>query len=247
MDPAVVANYLLAKRASEDVKVILGGDGGDEVFGGYRRYERALIPRFIPVRQMRGRGVFDRSGLTQFEGLPWRNDYVETIEKAKANTKTRLQSLQATDGADFLPHFHLMKFDRCLMAHGIEGRAPLLDQELARFGFNLPDRLKLRGQKGKWIVRKWLNDNMPEAKPFTPKRGFSVPVNQWIAARAPVLADFVCEQSGIQEVFDIDAVHKLFTTEYDTQQKYLWPVLFYACWHQLHIQRETAPDFSAMR
>jgi asparagine synthase (glutamine-hydrolysing) len=244
MDPAMVANYVLTERAAQDVKVILGGDGGDEIFGGYRRYERAQLPAFIKSKEMRSRGQFDQAEFALFKNENWRADYAEIVTQAKDKTGSRLQAYQATDGADFLPHFHLMKFDRCLMAHGVEGRAPLLDQDLAAFGFRLPDRLKLRGQKGKWLVRKWLQANMPEAKPFARKRGFSVPVNDWIAARGPALAPFICDQAGVREMFDINGVRKLYSVEPENNKKFLWPVLYYALWHQIHIERGPVPDWT---
>jgi len=235
MDPAMMANYLLARRAAQDVKVILGGDGGDEIFGGYRRYERALLPKFIKTKPLRARGVFSGSGLLNQDDDAWRRDFAKSETHAREKTRTRLQAFQATDGADFLPHFHLTKLDRCLMAHGIEGRTPLLDEDLAEFGFNLPDRLKLKRGKGKLLLRQWLNEALPAAQPFAKKRGFSTPVNFWIKSRAPEFAGFVCDQPGTRAMFDIDAVRNVFENPDGKSGKFLWPVLFFALWHERHI------------
>ena len=237
-DPAMAANYLLARRAHEDVKVILGGDGGDEIFAGYRRYERALLPKFIPAKPLRGRGQFDCAPLARFLGEDWRVEFAATVADAAGKTRTQLQALQATDGADFLPHFHLMKLDRCLMAYGIEGRVPLLDQRLASFGFNLPDKLKLRGRKGKWLLRRWLHNTLPEAGAFSRKRGFSTPVNKWIADKAPDLRSFVCDQLGVRDMFEIDKISGLFSAKTHKYEKLRWPILFYALWHTNHILQE---------
>ena len=242
-DPAMAANFLLTRRAQQDIKVVLGGDGGDEIFAGYRRYERASLPKFLPTKPLRARGQFDKSPLAKFLGDDWRAGFAASIEDAKHKTQTKLQSLQATDGADYLPHFHLMKLDRCLMAYGIEGRVPLLDQHLARFGFDLPDKFKLRGQRGKWLLRHWLDKTLPIAKPFSRKRGFSTPVNQWIAERAPNLRTFMCDQTGMREMFEIDKINDLFSTKTHKYEKLRWPLLFYALWHTKHIMQESSDIF----
>ncbi len=235
LDPAMIANFILAMRAAKDVKVILGGDGGDEIFGGYRRYERALLPKFIPERPMRAKGLFAGTGLLKLDNQDWRDGYEASVQEARAKTASRLQALQATDGADFLPHFHLMKLDRCLMAHGIEGRVPLLDQRLAEFAYNLPAKLKLKRGKGKLLLRQWLDANMPEAQAFSRKRGFSTPVNDWIAKRAPDFTEFVSNQSGIEQQFNVDKVRELFQEPAGKSRKYLWSIFFYALWHERHI------------
>ncbi len=235
LDPAMIANFILAKRAAKDVKVILGGDGGDEIFGGYRRYERTLLPKFIPERPMRAKGLFAGTGLLKLDNQDWRDGYAASVQEARAKTASRLQALQATDGADFLPHFHLMKLDRCLMAHGIEGRVPLLDQRLAEFAYNLPAKLKLKRGKGKLLLRQWLDANMPEAEAFSRKRGFSTPVNDWIAKRAPDFEEFVSNQRGVEQQFNVDRVRKLFQEPAGKPRKYLWSIFFYALWHERHI------------
>jgi len=242
-DPAMTANFLLSRRARQDVKVILGGDGGDEIFAGYRRYERASLPKFLPSKPMRARGQFDGAPLAKFLDEDWRAGFSASIEDAADKTQTRLQQLQATDGADFLPHFHLMKLDRCLMAYGIEGRVPLLDQQLARFGYNLPDKFKLRGRRGKWLLRRWLHRTLPVAKPFSRKRGFSTPVNQWIAERAPDLRPFICDQPGVRDLFEIDQISDLFSAKTHKHEKLRWPILFYALWHTKHIMQENPVIF----
>jgi len=242
LDPAMIANFILAKRAAKDVKVILGGDGGDEIFGGYRRYERALLPKFIPQRPSRSKGLFASSGLLKANNQNWRKGYAASIQDARAKTGTRLQVLQATDGADFLPHFHLMKLDRCLMAHGIEGRVPLLDQRLTAFAYSLPDKFKLKRGKGKLLLRQWLDANMPEAQAFSRKRGFSTPVNDWIAGRAPEFVEFLCNQKGVAKIFNVDSVRSLFQNPIGKPRKWLWSVFFYALWHERHIMRHEFDD-----
>ncbi|MFM8377352.1 MAG: asparagine synthase-related protein, partial [Phenylobacterium sp.] len=88
------------------------------------------------------------------------------------------------DIATWLPNDLLIKLDRCLMANGLEGRTPFLDPEVADFAFTLPDRFKVRGRFGKYLLRAWLARHCPAAAPWARKQGFTVPVDAWIAPRA---------------------------------------------------------------
>ena len=99
-----------------------------------------------------------------------------------------------------------MKLDRCLMAHGLEGRTPFLDPEVAELAFRLPDALKIRNGMGKYILRKWLARALPAADAFSRKRGFTVPVGEWIAKRASALAPLVARSDGIAQICHADKV-----------------------------------------
>ena len=244
LDAAMVPMHLLAERAAKDVKVVLCGQGGDEIFAGYRRYERAGLPSFLPMRQLRKKGWFDGSRLSDFCKQPWRDDYAQIADLKIGAAETRLMGLQALDGSDYLPNHNLRVLDRCLMAHGLEGRTPFLDPVLSSFGFSLPDRLKLRGRVGKWLLRTWLNNHLPVAEPFADKRGFSVPLGEWIEKRTPHLAEFMCDQAGVRQLFDVDQVRLLFTQARHCEEARRWPLLFFAIWHQIHFTRGPVPNLA---
>ncbi|MDP6805793.1 MAG: asparagine synthase-related protein, partial [Rhodospirillales bacterium] len=127
------------------------------------------------------------------------------------------------------------KLDRCLMAFGVEGRTPFLDPDVARMAFRLPDRLKVRGRMGKWILRRWLADALPEAKPYTTKRGFTVPVGAWIARRGARLGPLVATQPGVAEIGRRENVIRLFAEAGARREHAAWRLLFYALWHDRHI------------
>jgi asparagine synthase (glutamine-hydrolysing) len=236
-DYAIIPTWFLARRARQDVKVVLSGEGGDEMFAGYGRYRSAMRPWFLGGRVMRPRGTFDRLDVLRVRPAAWRDGFAATEAAAATGGRTRLQAAQATDMADWLPHDLLLKLDRCLMAHAVEGRTPFLDAGVAAAAFRLPDGLKVQGHMGKWILRKWLEKNCPAAKPFAPKQGFTVPVGAWMARVGEKLGPLVAAQPGVAEIAEPGRVVALFRHANGRRAQYgAWHLLFYALWHRAHIE-----------
>ena len=249
-DYAIIPSWFLARRAREEVKVVLCGEGGDEIFAGYGRYRKAMRPWWRGGRVMRGRGSFDRLDVLRARPAGWRDGMVAAEARAVAESaadtlasggaeRSRLGVAQAVDVADWLPHDLLLKLDRCLMAHGVEGRTPFLDAEVAAAGFRLPDRLKIQGGRGKYLLRRWLEGALPEARPFAPKQGFTVPVGAWIAGQGARLGPLVAAQAGVAEVAEPSRVAALFRHADDGGRGFAaWTLLFYALWHRTHVMGE---------
>ncbi len=236
-DYAIIPTWFLARRARQDVKVVLSGEGGDEMFGGYGRYRSAMRPWWRGGRSMRARGTFDRLNVLRKIAPDWRDGIAAAEARATTDGRSRLQVAQATDMADWLPHDLLLKLDRCLMAHGVEGRTPFLDPGIAAAAFRLPDLLKVRDGRGKWLLRRWLEQAQPKANPFAPKRGFTVPVGQWIARRGAQLGPLVAAQPGVAEIAAPDRVAALFREAAGRREGFAaWTLLFYALWHRAHIE-----------
>lgn len=237
-DYACVPTYLLGAKAREaGLKVVLSGEGGDEIFGGYGRYRSALKPWWLGGKVMRRRGTFDGLDVLRRQTSPGWRDGIEAAEvTARSDGRTRLQIAQAVDCQDWLPNDLLIKLDRCLMAHGVEGRTPFLDPVVAEAAFRLPDKLKVRGRLGKWILRQWLARHLPQAASSGRKRGFTVPVAAWIAEEGARLGPQVAAQPGVEEIANPEAVRKLFAHPGKRGGFAAWTLLFYALWHRRHIQ-----------
>jgi asparagine synthase (glutamine-hydrolysing) len=243
-DYAIVPSWLLAREAAKELKVVLCGEGGDELFAGYGRYRTVLRPRLFGGRPMRRRGALDGLGILRDESMRWRDGIAAAEAEARSHDWNRLQAVQAVDIADWLPHDLLLKLDRCLMAHGLEGRTPFLDSVVADLAFRLPDKLKIANGQGKYLLRRWLDAAMPEAGAFSPKRGFQVPVGEWIAGQADELAPLVAGNAGIGAICRPDEVARLFRTFAGASDKRqgaaCWHLLFYALWHRIHIEGAAA-------
>jgi asparagine synthase (glutamine-hydrolysing) len=229
-DYACLPTYKLAAAAKKTLTVVLTGEGGDELFAGYGRYRRSLRPTWLGGRAAEPQ-VDDVLGANALE--TWR-------ARAKApDGLSPLQRAQYGDIATWLPNDLLLKLDRCLMAHGLEGRTPFLDPEVAAFAFHLPDDLKIRGRFGKYLLRKWLERHCPAAEPWAKKRGFTVPVAGWIAPRARELGAALANVKAVRAAIGADTVHAIFMEETYAERR--WPLLFLGLWGRIHVEGAT-PD-----
>jgi asparagine synthase (glutamine-hydrolysing) len=242
-DYAILPTWALARAAHEaGLKVILSGEGGDELFGGYGRYRSVMRPWWAGGRTPRARGVLDGLGILRAEIAGWRDGIAAAEVRNREVGRTALQIAQAVDCVDWLPNDLLTKLDRCLMAHSTEGRTPYLDTEAAALAFRLPDELKIRRGLGKWLLRRWLADNSPDAQPFARKRGFTVPVARWISERGDKIGRLVARSAAVQEICRPDAVERLFAAaSHKRAGRASWNLLFYALWHRRHIERTSLP------
>lgn len=235
-DASALPLYKLGAAAHElGLKVVLSGEGADELFGGYKRYRRARWLWGLWREQTRTRGIIDRSPDCSGPLALWRSG-IAAAEKLKSPDKlTQIQQLQRMDCIEWLPNDLLLKFDRCLMAHGVEGRTPYLDSRFSPFAANLPDDMKVRGKHGKWLLRQWLSVVLPECTPWARKQGFVAPVGRWTQAHAARLTPLLKQHRAIRDMGLEAHVDRAFNDA--RQGQAAWNLLFYALWHCVHIQK----------
>jgi asparagine synthase (glutamine-hydrolysing) len=106
------------------------------------------------------------------------SDLVAAFDSAPA--QSFLDRTLYTDITSYLPGDLLVKADRMAMANSLEGRSPFLDHELMEWAARLPDSLRVRGGKGKYLLRKAFHNNLPEKVQRRGKQGFGVPVGAWL-------------------------------------------------------------------
>jgi len=186
--------YRLAKACAEQgYKVVLTGEGSDELFAGYARNElllgesasstdakrshyAAMLRRYAGDELDRFCRMASRSGLL---GAAMMRNYLGTHWNARRST---LQNLCYLETRIFLQPL-LQMADRMCMAHGLENRCPYLDHRLVEFAFSLDDSLRYRDGIGKWIVHQAAKRVLPKGtllldRPV--KDGLPTPVNQWL-------------------------------------------------------------------
>lgn len=98
---------------------------------------------------------------------------------ANAPARSGLDQAQYADMKMWLPGDILTKVDRTSMAVGLEAREPLLDHRLLEFAATLPDRMRIRGGQGKWLMKKTMETYLPKDILYRPKMGFVTPIDNW--------------------------------------------------------------------
>jgi asparagine synthase (glutamine-hydrolysing) len=137
------------------------------------------------------------------------------------------------------------------MAEGLEVRPPFLDKELVAFGLALPDRLKIRGGVGKWIVRQWAKEFLPPAITNRVKWGFRVPLAGWF--RGPLrdmLYGYLTGGNGLVARYGDKAVVLELLRSHDTGEvdasESLWTLLTAEVWYRdVFLARRRGPALAA--
>ncbi len=142
-----------------------------------------------------------------------------------------------------LPDNLLVKADRITMAFGLEARVPMLDHRVVEFGLSLPDRLKLHGHQGKWFLKRWAEQHLPKKHLFQPKRGFHVPVGEWLTGKfLSELGHRLVADRAIQEWFNPQGVRHLVQEQASkgSATRELYGLMQFAIWHRLFIDQPGA-------
>ena len=251
-DYASLPTAILAQAATRaGLKVVFSGEGGDEVFAGYRRYHPRPLERWFKTLRHPGSGGFRTRG--QWAGR-WTRRLMGARLRAAAPTErapfkaawaatppawSAMQRRQYADLVTALPDNLLVKTDRMLMAFGVEGRVPFLDHRVVEFGLALPDRLKVRGHRGKWLLRQWAAPLLPPGHLERPKRGFHVPVGDWLTGDlARRLGERLAANPGIREWFEPAAIPALVAARQAGRggARELFGLMQFAIWHRLFVE-----------
>lgn len=246
------------RLAASEVKVVLSGGGGDEIFGGYTyRYEPvAAAPDARTARER----LFGLLSLLFAEGAhrthlePTFLDRVDPLGPRRAfeglwdslDAAAPLDRALGVDFRMFLPSFLLLE-DRLSMAHGIEVRVPLLDLGLVRLAAEIPGRWKVGGGVGKRILREALRGLVPDAVLDDARKiGFHPPVATWLAGpNAPFVRRVLLSPRALARGYVRPASIERTVERYLAREggyfNRTWSLLALEVWHRLFIDGE-APE-----
>jgi asparagine synthase (glutamine-hydrolysing) len=135
----------------------------------------------------------------------------------------------------------LTKVDRASMACSLEARAPFLDYTFVEFANSIPPNLKLRGLKTKYILKRAMRDKLPPDILARPKKGFGIPIAQWLRSDLKHMAlDTFAEQRIRQQgLFDHRAVSRLLDEHLrgkKDHRKQLWTLLMFQSWFEEYMR-----------
>ena len=200
-DPSSVPTWYLAREVSKEVKVVLAGDGGDELFAGYKRigqhmrtaWRRAwrlplAVGRALDARKLAAELAMDWESAysLRFSGFaPAQRAFLQgratpfTYWRAPdQEARDAREALLAIDFANYLPEYILRKSDLCTMAHGLEARAPFLDHHFVERVLALPPHERYT-RPPKQVLRSALDSRLTEVL-RRKKRGFNPPLREWL-------------------------------------------------------------------
>ena len=224
-DISFLPTYRVSELASRDVKVVLTGDGGDELFAGYDKYKK----------------FFARSDLNQLNEEEFYRHYFDSISLFDASTKsslyttemendivsfdsfevarTWLQSVSHQDRLNqalfldmqlLLSGNNLVKPDRMGMAVSLEARTPFLDYRMMEFAFRMPGNLKLNSGETKYIYKKAVASLIGDDLAYRKKQMFTVPVGDWFRSdKAEYCAQRLESLNGVDALINVDKAREL--------------------------------------
>ncbi len=296
-DSSQIPMFHVARMARTEVTVCVSGDGGDELFGGYRRYGvakrletlRRCLPgvmrqplasllrrtpvscldRIVGLMPVRGddggfalsgdrlQKLGDILGARDGDDLYWQvlhpaADLDRAIRwpKGDINGRASLQSFVGApsftdythrmmyfDAASYLPEDILVKVDRASMAVSLETRAPLLDHRVVDFVWRLPLAQKVRDGESKWLMRRLLERHVPAEIIDQTKKGFTLPVAEWLRGPLHDWAEALLSPSALDShgLIDPEPVRRRWREHQEGRRNWssdLWSVLMFQAWSE---------------
>jgi asparagine synthase (glutamine-hydrolysing) len=262
-DQALLPVILLSKEAAKYVKVVLGGEGADEIFGGYSYYEqfskKKPMKYFFDFLNKENDCFLNEEKHETSSGFPLLTNEFDRLNLIKESEhkaikkelfnfpldlqnkirkiKDKFKRAQYSDVYSWLEDDLLIKYDRMSMAASLEGRAPYLDSSLAEYAFNLPMKFKWRSQS-KYILREAFRYLLPEKVYERRKQGFILPMSEWLrtALKGQLLdsTDFVQD-----DLIDNEYYKKMVQNHISKKEdrgRLLYSIFVYKLWYKKFIK-----------
>ena len=241
----VTAFYLLGEQVSREVKVVLAGQGADEVFGGYFWYPLMDAASGTPLQKF-SRHYFDRDHAEYLEMITPKYHVADVTsawvgnELAKPDAEEFLDQVLRMDVTRLMVDDPVKRVDNMTMAWGLEARVPFLDHELVELAAKMPPSLKLK-EGGKFPLKAVARGIIPDAVIDRPKGYFPVPALKYVRGEffdtmRDILRSNACIQRGL---YQRDYVEKLLAEPEKhltrIQGSKLWHLALLEWWLQINV------------
>ncbi len=199
-DTAGFLTWMIGRVATSEVKVLIGGAGADELFGGYNRHKAFLLylkhpklarylrnlsnklpvfPRMVQ-KFIQGVGATDSETYLNFAALqPVPEELFSLANPWFEPENTPYKAALNWDRNIYLVHDILKVFDNATMAHGIEGRSPYLDRPLVSLSMSLTEQQHRSLGPKQWIRELLVQHGSAEIA-RRKKLGFGLPIGEWL-------------------------------------------------------------------
>ncbi|GAA4967545.1 asparagine synthase (glutamine-hydrolyzing) [Algibacter aquimarinus] len=266
-DASALPSMLLCKEVSEKITVALTGDGADELFIGYQRYKwmdkvslvyklpfflRKPLSKIIQIIpnykvKMLGKGIGFKYIYELYFALmtTFKSNYIKNGPnfnfKNKINEHFKAQLLiEACSKYDidiYLNSDINTKVDRASMAYSLETRSPFMDHTIVEFANSLPINFKYRKGELKYILKDILSDYIPKELFDRPKKGFSVPIENWLRGDLKdLLEECLVEFEKMNlEFIDYDKLKFMVKEYFDGKANHsaeIWKILMFTLWYK---------------
>jgi asparagine synthase (glutamine-hydrolysing) len=206
---------------------LLGCDGLEAYF--------LLLTHMAPTRR---RELYTQDLLGQVAGVR----YQPLADLQRAAYPSLLDAYQDADVSNYLPDDLLVKMDVATMAHSLEARSPLLDQELMEFMAGVPAGFKTDGGGPKALLKSVLCEFLPPEVLQRPKMGFGVPLGRWLRTGlrqqlVDILLSARATQRGYFRPAFVEQMVRVQLESDDVYQHRLWDLLMLELWHRAYIDR----------
>lgn len=229
----------------EGLKVVLVGEGSDEIFGGY--------PQFMLSRRHRWKEIFLFQLYRRYAGRRYGRQFPDFREVMKSHLKAtagdRFDAIRRFEVSNQLPNNYLMKVDKASMAAEIEARAPYMDRRIVEIVLRTPSKYLLSGSINKLLLRTMARQYrlVPEETVTRPKFGASVAAS-WISesqefrqfARTIILeqgkwVDRIGAREAMRRFFDEQQSGYRFPHALAIFRNYAWRILLLELWSSRYL------------
>jgi len=251
-----IAVYMLSKYAKREVAVVLSGNGGDELFGGYSRYYRyiyqpkkvfleylSILPEKFKVYTVSKliNMIFPEYAKVSKVAPSINNNLISRyVVKWYLNNKIPLDKrIMYIDLKNKLAENFLMTTDKMTMAHGLEQREPILDYRLVKFAFRIPTKYKIRENTTKYIIKQIIKDAVPRDV-LQGKRYWFTPVAKWMRMEFKDVAEQYLSEKALKKTgyFDPKYVQNMFRRhlkQIEYNRSMIWKILTFQAWYNIYI------------
>jgi asparagine synthase (glutamine-hydrolysing) len=260
-DASFIPTYALSQMAAQKVKVVVTGDGSDELFAGYERYAAFMEKHSSDKNDEFEHAYFANQGLLAHKEKlalyteqwqkyfePLDSFYLMQKDFADVRSLYPVNRMSWIDMKWLLLGNNLIKPDRMGMAVGLEARVPFLDTRIIDMALSMPSSLKLRGSNGKYILKEAMRDLLPQDILQRPKQMFTVPIGEWFKHRlAPLLGEVLLSERAMSRgLFEYAAMQRLVTEHVNgkvNHTRILRALVALEIWCRLFIDGESSEMF----